>query len=88
MFPLLKTIKSNIFVHSEFQCRYIVVVFCCFFFQIQVQGAILVSSFFQMFIGFTGLIGFLLRFIGPITVAPTITLIGLALFDVAALHAG
>jgi nucleobase transporter 1/2 len=54
----------------------------------QVQGAILVSSFFQMFIGFSGLIGFLLRFIGPVTVAPTITLIGLALFHVAAQHAG
>lgn len=46
------------------------------------------SSLFQMAIGFTGLMGFLLRFIGPLTVAPTITLVGLALFEVAAEQAG
>ncbi|XP_031563064.1 solute carrier family 23 member 2-like [Actinia tenebrosa] len=54
----------------------------------EVQGAIAVSSLFQIFIGFSGLIGFLLRFIGPLTVAPTITLIGLSLFHVAGEHAG
>ncbi|XP_046846238.1 solute carrier family 23 member 2-like [Xenia sp. Carnegie-2017] len=58
----------------------------------EVQGAIMVSSLFQIFIGFTGLIGFLLRFIGPITIAPTIALVGLALFpvcsDYAAKHWG
>ena len=48
----------------------------------------MVSSLFQIVIGFTGLIGFLLRFIGPLTIAPTLTLIGLALFRVAADHAG
>ena len=35
-----------------------------------------------------GLIGFLLRFIGPLTVAPTITLIGISLANVAAARAG
>ena len=35
-----------------------------------------------------GLIGFLLRFIGPLTVAPTITLIGIALVRVAVTSAG
>ncbi|KAJ7386661.1 hypothetical protein OS493_006666 [Desmophyllum pertusum] len=54
----------------------------------EIQGAIMVSSLFQIVIGFTGLIGFLLRFIGPLTIAPTLTLIGLALFRVAADHAG
>ena len=48
----------------------------------------MVSSLFQILIGFTGLIGFLLRFIGPLTIAPTITLVGVALFRVAADHAG
>ena len=48
----------------------------------------MVSSLFQVVIGFTGLIGFLLRFIGPLTIAPTITLVGVALFHVAAEHAG
>ncbi|XP_048585368.1 solute carrier family 23 member 1-like [Nematostella vectensis] len=54
----------------------------------EIQGAIMISSMFQIFIGFSGIVGFLLRFIGPITVAPTITLIGLSLFHVAAEHAG
>ena len=54
----------------------------------QIQGAIIVSSLFQVAIGFMGLIGFLLRFIGPLTVAPTITLIGISLANVAAARAG
>jgi len=48
----------------------------------------LLSSLFQIVIGFTGLIGFLLRFIGPLAIAPTITLVGVALFPVAADKAG
>ena len=48
----------------------------------------MVSSLFQMLVGFAGIVGFLLRFIGPLTIAPTITLVGLALFNVAAEHAG
>ena len=43
---------------------------------------------FQIFIGFTGLVGVLLRFIGPITVAPTIALVGLSLFQVCSDYAG
>ncbi|XP_078378058.1 solute carrier family 23 member 2-like isoform X1 [Oculina patagonica] len=54
----------------------------------EIQGAILVSSLFEMMIGFTGLIGFLLRFIGPLTIAPTITLVGIALFQAATEKAG
>lgn len=48
----------------------------------------MVASLFQMLIGFTGLIGFLLRFIGPLTIAPTVTLVGLALFKAAADFSG
>ena len=48
----------------------------------------MISALFQIVIGFTGLIGVLLRFIGPIAIAPTITLVGVALFRVAADHAG
>jgi len=48
----------------------------------------MLSSLFQIGIGFTGLLGILLRFIGPLTIAPTITLVGVALFRVAADHAG
>ena len=48
----------------------------------------MVSSLFEVVIGFTGLIGLLLRFIGPLTVAPTVMLIGVSLYDAAEQHAG
>lgn len=51
---------------------------------LEVQGAIAVASCFQVVIGFTGIVGFLMKFIGPLCIAPTITLIGIALFDAAA----
>ncbi len=51
---------------------------------LQVQGSIIVASLVQVVIGVTGLMGLLLRFIGPLTIAPTIALIGLALFEAAA----
>ena len=43
----------------------------------------MVASIFQVVIGFTGIVGAMLRFIGPLAVAPTIALAGLALFGVA-----
>lgn len=46
----------------------------------QIQGAILVSSLIQIVIGFSGLVGFVLKYIGPLAIAPTINLIGLSLF--------
>jgi len=46
----------------------------------QIQGTIMVASVFQVIVGFSGLIGLVLRFIGPLTITPTITLIGLSLF--------
>ncbi|XP_058469760.1 solute carrier family 23 member 1-like isoform X1 [Solea solea] len=45
------------------------------------QGSIMVASLLQIIVGFSGLIGFLMRFIGPLTIAPTISLIGLSLYD-------
>ncbi|XP_005144406.1 solute carrier family 23 member 1-like [Melopsittacus undulatus] len=54
----------------------------------ELQGAIIVASCFQIFVGFSGLIGFLMRFIGPLTIAPTITLVALPLFDSAGDEAG
>ena len=38
---------------------------------------------FKVFIGVFGLVGPMLQFIGPIVIAPTIALIGLALFQAA-----
>jgi xanthine/uracil permease len=53
-----------------------------------VQGAIIAGSLVEIVIGYTGLVGLLLRFVGPITIAPTIALIGLALFEFGAPVAG
>ena len=49
----------------------------------ELQGSLMVASVVQLIIGFTGLIGLLMRFIGPLTIAPTITLIGCSLFGAA-----
>lgn len=53
-----------------------------------VQGAILSGALVEVVVGYTGLVGRLLRFVGPITIAPTIGLIGLALFKFGAPVAG
>ncbi|CAD5112311.1 DgyrCDS1537 [Dimorphilus gyrociliatus] len=49
----------------------------------ELQGAIIVASLFEVFLGFTGLIGGIIKFIGPLVIAPTITLVGLSLFEAA-----
>ncbi|XP_061495439.1 solute carrier family 23 member 1-like isoform X2 [Rhineura floridana] len=54
----------------------------------ELQGAIMVAACFQIFVGFSGLIGFLMRFIGPLTIAPTISLVALPLFGSAGDDAG
>uniref|UniRef100_A0A8C9RCA9 Solute carrier family 23 member 4 n=1 Tax=Scleropages formosus TaxID=113540 RepID=A0A8C9RCA9_SCLFO len=54
----------------------------------ELQGSIMVASCFQILVGFSGLIGFFMRFIGPLTIAPTISLIGLSLFESAGANAG
>lgn len=53
-----------------------------------VQGAVIAGACFEMLIGFTGLMGRALRFVTPVTIAPTIALIGLALFKFGAPLAG
>eukprot|EP00795_Rhopilema_esculentum_P006412 gene6412-11852_t len=49
----------------------------------EIQGAIMVSALAQVFIGFSGLMGLIIRFIGPLTIVPTIALVGLPLFETA-----
>jgi nucleobase transporter 1/2 len=44
----------------------------------------MLASLTQVVLGCTGLMGFFLQFIGPLTIAPTISLIGLSLTAVAA----
>ncbi|XP_046396215.1 solute carrier family 23 member 1 [Ischnura elegans] len=53
----------------------------------EVSGAIAVASIVQILCGYCGLVGLLLKFITPLTIAPTVTLIGLALFKEAAKEA-
>ncbi|XP_042871306.1 solute carrier family 23 member 1-like isoform X2 [Penaeus japonicus] len=50
----------------------------------EIQGAIAVSAVFQVLVGFTGIIGLLLTWITPLAIAPTVALVGLSLFEVAA----
>ncbi|XP_066490582.1 solute carrier family 23 member 1-like [Tiliqua scincoides] len=54
----------------------------------ELQGAIMVASCFQIIVGFSGLIGFMMQFIGPLTIAPTISLVALPLFESAGEEAG
>ncbi|CAF97330.1 unnamed protein product, partial [Tetraodon nigroviridis] len=54
----------------------------------EIQGAIIVSSTIEVVIGFCGLPGLLLRYIGPLTITPTVTLIGLSVFATAGERAG
>jgi len=53
-----------------------------------IQGAVIAGSLVEIALGYSGLVGRLLRFVGPITIAPTIALIGLALFKFGAPEAG
>ncbi|XP_041371986.1 solute carrier family 23 member 1-like [Gigantopelta aegis] len=49
----------------------------------EIQGGIMLASLVQVFIGCTGLLGIMLQFLGPITIVPTISLVGISLVDVA-----
>ncbi|XP_063362401.1 solute carrier family 23 member 2 [Cydia amplana] len=50
----------------------------------ELSGAIAVSALFQVFLGYFGVIGSMLKFVTPLTIAPTVALVGLTLFDHAA----
>lgn len=54
---------------------------------LQIQGAIIAASAFEFVAGVAGVVGLLLRFITPLAITPTIALIGLSLYPVAAEHA-
>jgi len=52
-----------------------------------VQGAICIASIVQLVIGYTGILGLVLQYITPLTIAPSVAMIGLSLFDTAAMNA-
>ncbi|MGB9844078.1 uracil-xanthine permease family protein [Thermodesulfovibrio yellowstonii] len=49
-----------------------------------VSGAILFASVFEIILGYSGLMGKVKKLIGPLSIGPTITMIGLALYGVGA----
>ncbi|XP_043469540.1 solute carrier family 23 member 1 [Leptopilina heterotoma] len=50
----------------------------------ELSGAIAVSALFQVIIGFGGIVGYILKFVTPLTIVPTVSLVGLSLFENAA----
>jgi nucleobase transporter 1/2 len=55
--------------------------------QIQIQevaGAIMIASIFEIFLGYSGIMGYVRKAISPIVIGPTIAMIGLALFSIGA----
>jgi uracil-xanthine permease len=53
-----------------------------------IAGAIMLGSFFEIIVGFSGLFGKLQKFVSPVVIGPVIVLIGLSLFSVGAPQAG
>ncbi|XP_066981292.1 solute carrier family 23 member 1-like isoform X1 [Macrobrachium rosenbergii] len=47
----------------------------------ELQGAIAVSALAQVFVGLTGLVGVFLSWITPLAIVPTVTLLGLSLYE-------
>jgi uracil-xanthine permease len=53
-----------------------------------IAGAIIMGAFVEMFIGFSGLMGKIQKYISPVTIGPVIALIGLSLYGAGAPTAG
>ncbi|XP_031401604.1 nucleobase-ascorbate transporter 12 [Punica granatum] len=47
----------------------------------EIQGAVIIASAFQAILGYSGLMGLLLRFINPVVVSPTIAAVGLSFYS-------
>ena len=48
---------------------------------VNIQGAIILAGLFEFLIGFSGIVGVIMRFIGPLTISPVICLIGLSVME-------
>ena len=48
---------------------------------VNIQGAIILAGLFEFFIGLSGVVGIIMRFIGPLTISPVICLIGLSVME-------
>ncbi|GFO49748.1 solute carrier family 23 member 1 [Plakobranchus ocellatus] len=49
----------------------------------EIQGSLMVASLLSVVIGFSGVIGIIIKYIGPLTIAPTLVLISLSLMKIA-----
>lgn len=78
--------EVSLWLQATFSVFDITCKLCPFLFQI--QGAIIMSSLIEVVIGLLGLPGALLRYIGPLTITPTVALIGLSGFQAAGERAG
>eukprot|EP01018_Ginkgo_biloba_P038817 Gb_00197 [translate_table: standard] len=47
----------------------------------ELQGAMIIGSIFQLFIGYSGIMSILLRLVNPVVVASTVTAVGLAFYS-------
>ena len=47
--------------------------------RISLKGGLIIASLFEILVGASGLVGLLLRFVGPLTVAPVLISIGISL---------
>ena len=52
-----------------------VVILTLLFLSFQLQGSLIIAGVVHALLGFTGMIGLLVRFIGPLTIVPTMVLI-------------
>lgn len=50
---------------------------------LQLSGSLTVGALLHVLIGLTGLVSFIMRFVGPVTIVPSIVLIGLFVYKVA-----
>ena len=50
---------------------------------LQLSGSLMLGASMHILIGLTGLVGLIMRFVGPITIVPAIVLIGLFMYKVA-----
>ena len=53
----------------------------------ELQGAVILASLGEVVLGMTGLVGLLVRYIGPLTIAPVITMIALPMVSVSTSYA-
>ena len=49
--------------------------------RVQLEGSLMIAGGLHVLVGLTGVVGLLLRFIGPITVVPALTIMALYVFS-------